>query len=128
MDATHDVGVNSTMLSPTGYPQTAEDLRRDIRDTSQALHGHMAQLEGYVHDSFGSFDNPFHLRERIARRPFVACGLAIAAGFLFGVTRTARRAVPEMAGQGMRHTFGLLFNGLGRTLGTEVAATLLRKL
>jgi len=79
-----------------------------------------------VHDRFGSLDNPFHVRERIADRPFFACGLALAAGVLLGATR-ATRAVPEMAGQGMRHTVGLLFNGLGRTLGAEVAATLLRR-
>jgi len=42
MDAADDVGVNSEMVPSVGYPQTAEDLRRDIRDTSQALHGHMA--------------------------------------------------------------------------------------
>lgn len=127
MDAAHDVA--APLGSPEGaeYAPSAEELRDNIRETTQALRGHVSQLQGYVHERFGSLGNPLHVRERVANRPLLACAVALGIGVLLGASRRGPRAVPRLAAQGVRRASGVAFAGIGKTLGAEVVSALFRR-
>ena len=127
MDATHDVAPRPSAPEAADYPPTAADLRRNIHDTTQALRGHVSQLQGYVHTRLGSLENPLHVRERVAARPFLCCAVALSVGVLLGTSRRAPRPVPRLVVQGVRRASGVAFAGIGKTVGAQLVSALFRR-
>jgi hypothetical protein len=115
-----------TEVQGAEIPRSAQVIREEISVTSQALHDRIDELRQRLNQRFGSLQNPFHIRERVESRPFVACGIALLAGFVLGTRRGYR--VPIAALRGVGRASGGLVRGMGHTFGAQLSSTILSRI
>lgn len=81
-------------------PSSAEHLREEIYQTSEALAENLERLQETIQRRFGSLRDPLHVRSYVERYPFLSCGVALAVGGIAARTRAHRAPIRMAVGAG----------------------------
>lgn len=98
---------------------SAEHLRGEIYQTSEALTEHVDQLYGVLQSRLERLQEPFHIMRRtIQDYPLISCGVAWALGALTGRTRLHVTPLRMVTGMGRAAYAGA--QGMVVSLGVEL--------
>lgn len=81
-------------------PSSAEHLREEIYQTSEALADNIERLQESLHTRFGSLRDPFHIQSYVQRYPVLSCGVAFALGGIAARTRAHEAPIRMAVGAG----------------------------
>ena len=130
-----DTGVDKTSPSDNQLERPSEPsgsiLREDIKQTSENLRSHLAELGSYARERATGLRHPFKVRSRIARRPLFWSGVVLIAGAIVGVGwrrnrlgRVARQSGDAVSSsESIRGIPSLRGGRLGPVIKAQLAAT-----